>query len=143
MSDLHNLQRFVEAQSPVYEQVLEELRAGEKHNHWMWFVFPQIEGLGHSPMARKYAIHSKSEARAYLEHALLGARLRECVAILLGQQDRNVLQIFGELDAMKLRSSLTLFSAVAPAAESCFADALEKFYRGEKETATVAKVLLS
>jgi len=106
-------------------------------------VFPQIEGLGHSPMARKYAIHSKSEARAYLEHALLGARLRECAAILLGLQDRSALQIFGEVDAIKLRSSLTLFSAVAPAGESCFVDALGKFYQGEKDSATVAKVLLS
>lgn len=138
MSVSHQLSRFVDGQSPVYEQVLAELRRGSKKTHWMWFIFPQIEGLGQSPMARKYAINSKAEARAYLEHDVLGGRLRECVDILLGIDSLSPTQVFGQVDAMKLRSCLTLFAIVAPNDEERFIKALEKFYKGEKDSATIA-----
>lgn len=142
MHTLHNLQRFVEAQSPVYDQVLRELRAGRKTTHWMWYVFPQVEGLGHSPMARKYAIRSKAEARAYLEHGILGARLRECVDCLLALEGLSAGEIFGPIDKLKLRSSLTLFGLAAPDDERRFADALERYYGGGREPATIAILAL-
>lgn len=140
--DPFNLQRFVEAQSAVYDQVLKELREGEKRTHWMWFVFPQVENLGYSPMARKYAIGSKAEVRAYLEHEILGERLRECVDVLLGLEDRSASQIFGQVDAMKLRSSLTLFSTAADKYEALFKEALNKYFNGQKDSATVVKLAL-
>ena len=139
----HNLQRFLEAQSPVYDQVVKELRQGEKRTHWMWFIFPQIEGLGSSPMARKYAIQFKAEARAYLEHEILGTRLRECAEILLGLNGRTVGQIFGPVDKLKLRSSLTLFESVADPEETRFSEALEKYYEEQKDSATLAILMLS
>src|ERR1700712_832791 len=110
-SDPFELSRFVEAQSSSYPDALEELRAGEKRSHWMWFVFPQIAGLGTSPMARRYAIVSLDEARAYRAHPLLGARLRECVAALHDLPQMSAEDVFGAVDAVKLRSSLTLFEA--------------------------------
>ena len=115
-SDPHNLRRFIDAQDGVYATALAELRAGSKQSHWMWFVFPQLAGLGRSPTARFYAIASIDEAHAYLEHPLLGARLRECVdALLPWAGKRTPEQILGSIDATKLRSSLTLFDRVEPA----------------------------
>ena len=110
MSDPHDLQRFVDAQQPVFDQVRAELQAGRKRTHWMWFVFPQIAGLGHSAMAQHYAISSRAEAEAYLAHPVLGARLRELTRIVNGLQDRSAAQIFGYPDDMKFHSSMTLFA---------------------------------
>src|SRR5690349_19282623 len=112
--DIFDLDRFVTAQDEVFEQVMEELRAGEKRSHWMWFIFPQFIGLGQSPMSRRYAIRSTGEAAAYLEHGTLGARYREAVEALLQHQGRSAHDIFGSPDDLKLHSSLTLFSSVAP-----------------------------
>ncbi|HVQ07157.1 MAG TPA: DUF1810 domain-containing protein [Allosphingosinicella sp.] len=130
------LERFVEAQAPIYGRALAELRQGRKESHWMWFVFPQVAGLGTSPMARRYAIASADEARAYLAHPLLGARLRDCTAAILAHRERSAEAIFGAVDAMKLRSSMTLFEAVAgdPAP---FAAALAAFHGGERDAATL------
>ena len=112
MSDPYDLARFVEAQAPIIDRALDELRAGRKRSHWMWFVFPQIAGLGSSPTARRYAIASATEARAYLAHPLLGARLREATAAAVAAAG-SAEQVFGGIDPIKLRSSLTLFAAVA------------------------------
>lgn len=111
--DPFDLRRFVEAQAPVMERVLAELRAGRKRSHWMWFVFPQIEGLGRSAMAQTYAIHSAAEARAFLAHPLLGDRLRDCVRLVLAAE-RPLAAIFGAPDDVKFRSCMTLFAAAAP-----------------------------
>ena len=127
MDDPYNLRRFLDAQDGVFESALVEIRAGSKRSHWMWFVFPQIAGLGRSPTARYYAIGSLDEARAYLAHLVLGARLRESVdSLLLWAGRRNPEQIFGPLDALKLRSSLTLFDHVEPGGR--FAHALDSFF---------------
>jgi uncharacterized protein (DUF1810 family) len=135
-SDPHNLQRFIDAQRGVYETALAELRAGSKQSHWMWFVFPQLAGLGRSPTAQLYAIASLNEARAYLGHPLLGARLRECVDALLPWADkRTPEQILGPIDAMKLRSSLTLFDQASP--DDTFARALDAFFNGERDGRTL------
>ncbi|MDO9383790.1 MAG: DUF1810 domain-containing protein [Hyphomicrobiaceae bacterium] len=109
--DTFNLQRFVDAQASVYETVLQELRAGRKMTHWIWFIFPQSAGLGRSAMSTRYAIRSPDEARAYLEHPVLGARLKECVALVREHEAKGAVleEIFGELDAMKFRSSIDLF----------------------------------
>src|SRR5271169_1271866 len=114
MTDRFNLQRFVEAQEPVYDQVRRELRAGRKESHWMWFVFPQIAGLGQSPTSRRFAISSMAEASAYLAHPILGPRLLECAKLALEVEARSALDIFGPVDAMKFRSSLTLFASAGP-----------------------------
>jgi uncharacterized protein (DUF1810 family) len=111
--DTYDLQRFLEAQAGVYEQACAELRAGRKRSHWMWFVFPQIQGLGSSPMAVRYAISSLDEARAYLEHVVLGQRLRESTGIVVGLQGKTVGEIFGSPDDMKFHSSMTLFAMTA------------------------------
>ena len=135
-SDPFDLQRFIDAQDGVYETALAELRAGSKQSHWMWFVFPQLAGLGRSPTARFYAIRSLDEARAYFEHPLLGARLRECVdALLPWAKKRTPEQILGQVDAIKLRSSLTLFDRVAP--RGAFARALEALFSGERHGGTL------
>jgi uncharacterized protein (DUF1810 family) len=131
-----DLDRFVDAQAPIHARALAELRTGEKRGHWMWFVFPQLAGLGHSPTARFYAIASAAEARAYLDHPLLGARLRECVAAILGHRTRSAEAMLGVVDAMKLRSSLTLFEAVA-ADPAPFATALDAFFGGARDAATL------
>ena len=131
-----NLERFVAAQEGVHGRALAELRGGRKESHWMWFVFPQIAGLGRSPTARFYAIASADEARAYLAHPLLGARLGECVEAVLAHSERAADAIFGPVDAIKLRSSMTLFEAVA-ARPKLFAQALEAFYDGERDRATL------
>ena len=132
----HDLQRFVDAQRAVYERVCAELRAGDKRSHWMWFIFPQLAGLGHSPMARRYAISSLAEARAYLEHPLLGARLEECTRLVNAVEGRSILQIFGPPDDMKFRSSMTLFSR-ATAHDAIFREALDKYFGGEPDRRTL------
>ena len=131
------LARFVEAQRDVYDAALAELRAGRKRSHWMWFVFPQIAGLGHSPTARFYAIRDLDEGRAYLAHPLLGARLERCVAAMLDWFGRRSAEaILGGIDAVKLRSSLTLFEAAGGGA--AFAACLDAFYDGDRDPATSA-----
>ena len=131
-----DLDRFVAAQAEIYGQALAELRAGRKQSHWMWFVFPQIAGLGHSPTALFYAIASAAEARAYLAHPLLGARLAECIEAILGHRGESAEAIFGPVDAMKLRSSMTLFEAVA-ADPAPFASVLDAFFDAERDPATL------
>jgi uncharacterized protein (DUF1810 family) len=127
-ADPFDLQRFVDAQQSVFDSALSELREGAKRSHWMWFIFPQIAGLGHSPTSRRFAIRSLDEARAYLQHPLLGTRLRQAVEGLLAwAARRDALSIFGPVDALKLRSSLTLFAAAAPG-ERLFEDALSAFF---------------
>jgi uncharacterized protein (DUF1810 family) len=108
--DPFDLDRFVQAQAAIYDTALDEIRQGDKQSHWMWFIFPQIVGLGSSPMAQRYAIEALDEAQAYLDHALLGLRYRECVSALQDLPDRDAEAVFGAVDAMKLRSSLTLFA---------------------------------
>jgi uncharacterized protein (DUF1810 family) len=134
-----NLDRFVTAQAACYAQALGELRQGRKQGHWMWFVFPQIAGLGHSGMARRYAIGSADEARAYLAHPLLGARLIECTEATLGHRGRPAEAIFGAIDALKFRSSMTLFETSAQTPHP-FADALEQFYGGQRDSATLGLI---
>jgi uncharacterized protein (DUF1810 family) len=138
MSQPYDLERFVHAQeaSLVF---LDELRSGLKRSHWMWFVFPQIEGLGASSMAKRYAIRSLDEARAYLAHPVLGARLRECVRIINALPHDDARRVFGGIDAMKLRSSLTLFLRAAPE-ESGFAQSLDKFFGGEADALTDERI---
>lgn len=137
MSDAsHDLARFVSAQDGgVYERALAELRAGRKSSHWMWFVFPQIEGLGLSGMARHYAIRSLAEARAYLAHPVLGPRLIECAQALLGVTGHSAEQILGGVDALKLRSSMTLFARADPD-QAAFGAVLDRYYGGEPDPAT-------
>jgi uncharacterized protein (DUF1810 family) len=134
-----DLERFVQAQAPVYATVLGELRAGRKRSHWMWFIFPQIAGLGHSEMARRYAIASGDEAAAYLAHPLLGARLRECASIVLARDGLSAEEIFGHPDDLKFRSSMTLFADVAPD-EAVFQSCIDKYFDGEPDDATLARV---
>jgi uncharacterized protein (DUF1810 family) len=134
--DAFNLKRFVDAQEPVIGEVLIELERGHKRTHWMWFVFPQHVELGASPMARHFGIHSLEEARAYLHHPLLGARLRQCCTTLLQVQDRSAHEIFGSPDDLKLRSCLTLFELAAPE-EPLFAQCLAKYYAGERDELTL------
>ena len=132
----HDLSRFVAAQADSYGQALAELRAGRKRSHWMWWVFPQIAGLGLSPTARHYAIASEAEARAYLAHPLLGARLRECASALLPHRGSSAEAILGPIDAVKLRSSLTLFERVGEA-DDPFGPCLYAFFGGERDAATL------
>lgn len=134
-----DLQRFVDAQARVYHTVLEELRDGRKRSHWIWFVFPQIAGLGSSPTAAKYAISSLDEARAYLAHPVLGPRLRECAQLVTRVQGRSVAQIFGSPDDLKVRSSMTLF-ARATSDNDDFVEVLEKYYDGAEDPLTVAQL---
>ena len=130
------LERFIDAQAPIYAQALGELRAGQKQSHWMWFIFPQIAGLGQSPTSRAYAIQSLQEAQAYLSHPVLGARLRECCQMLMNARGNSARDIFGPIDAMKLHSCLTLF-AEADHDEALFHDLLEKYFEGEADEATL------
>jgi uncharacterized protein (DUF1810 family) len=136
-----DLERFVRAQDAggTYSRALGELRAGRKRSHWMWFVFPQIEGLGHSATAQAYAIASLEEARAYLEHPVLGPRLRECAEALLGLETDDAAAAMGGVDAVKLRSSITLFGRADPA-DDRFPRLLGKFYGGEEDEATLARL---
>ncbi len=139
MDDPFDLQRFVDAQEPVFEQVCKELRAGEKRTHWMWFVFPQIHGLGYSAMAQRYALTSREEASAYLMHPLLGVRLRDCTRLVNDVQGRSIRQIFGSPDDMKFHSSMTLF-AHATQDNSIFVDALHRYFGGEFDRATSVRL---
>jgi uncharacterized protein (DUF1810 family) len=136
MSDPFDLTRFVDAQASTYETALAELRAGRKRSHWMWFVFPQVAGLGSSPMAQRYAISGLEEARAYLDHPLLGPRLRACTAAVNAVEGRSAHEIFGGPDDLKFRSSLTLFAAAAPD-EPLFRLALEKYFDGAPDPRTL------
>jgi uncharacterized protein (DUF1810 family) len=132
--DPFDLARFVDAQRSVYEQAYAELRRGRKTSHWMWFVFPQLEGLGRSPTAQRYAIRSLDEARAYLAHPVLGERLRECARVVADTADPPDV-VFGGVDALKLRSSMTLFARAAPE-EPVFTDVLDRHFGGEPDELT-------
>jgi uncharacterized protein (DUF1810 family) len=135
MTDSFDLQRFLDAQSPVYPRVLAELRCGQKQSHWMWFIFPQFAGLGHSAMAQRFAIASGGEAAAYLGHPVLGHRLRECTALVNAIDGRAIREILGTPYDLKFRSSMTLFGAVSTDPE--FATAISKFYDGRPDQATL------
>ena len=137
--DRYDLERFVEAQAEVYEQACAELRAGRKRSHWMWFVFPQIRGLGSSPTAVRFAISGMEEARAYLEHPVLGPRLRDCSRIVADVEERSIEEIFGYPDDLKFHSSMTLFSSVT-SENQIFLDALGKYFSGEFDPHTVVKL---
>jgi uncharacterized protein (DUF1810 family) len=138
-SDPHNLQRFLDAQDPVFERVLAELRAGQKHSHWMWFIFPQIRGLGHSETAQRFAIASRAEAESYLAHPILGGRLRQCTQLVVELEGRTVSQIFGYPDDLKFHSSMTLFESVSGQG-SVFETALNRYFDGERDLSTLKKV---
>jgi uncharacterized protein (DUF1810 family) len=138
-SDPHNLQRFVDAQHPIYGQVCDELQGGQKETHWMWFIFPQIEGLGTSPTAQKYAISGIAEAKAYLEHPLLGFRLRECTQLVNAIKDRSIDDIFGYPDNRKFHSSMTLFAHVSPG-DKIFTAALARYFHGELDRKTLKQL---
>jgi uncharacterized protein (DUF1810 family) len=139
MSDPYDLQRFVDAQNPVYDRVRTELQEGRKRSHWMWFIFPQIVGLGSSPLARRFAISSLSEAAAYLQHPVLGPRLAECTRLVNLIEGRSIEQVFGYPDDLKFRSSMTLF-ARASADNQVFVDALQKYFNGEFDPATLERL---
>jgi uncharacterized protein (DUF1810 family) len=141
-SERFGLDRFVRAQSGVYEQACAELRTGRKRTHWMWFIFPQIKGLGSSEMAMRYAIASIEEARAYLEHPVLGPRLRECTGIVVELEGREIDQIFGYPDDLKFHSSMTLFSKAAEISEEdlVFSQALDKYFEGKEDPGTVQRL---
>ena len=135
---MHGLDRFIHAQQGRYEPALAELRAGRKTGHWIWFVLPQLRGLGRSAMAHDYGIADRGEAAAYLAHPLLGMRLRDCVTAMLGHRGRSAASILGDVDAMKFRSCLTLFDAVSDAPDNLFRQALDCFYGGQPDAATLA-----
>ena len=136
MGDPHDLNRFVEAQEHTFAQAVDELADGRKTSHWMWFVFPQLRGLGHSPMAIQFGIASLDEARAYLAHPLLGPRLKECTQLALRIDGRSITEIFGSPDDMKFRSCMTLFDRAAPD-ETLFAKGLQKYFGGAPDTRTL------
>ena len=138
MADSFDLQRFVDAQASVYEQARREMEAGRKQSHWMWFIFPQIAGLGQSPISIRFAIGSLDEAKAYLAHPVLGARLRECARLALEAEGKTARDIFGSIDEVKFRSSMTLFARAAPA-EDLFQRCLDKYFAGASDPATLAK----
>ena len=139
VNDAYNLQRFVDAQNPVLEQVYTELRHGRKTSHWMWFIFPQIRGLGFSETAQYFALSSREEARAYLEHPLLGPRLRECTRLVTLIEEKSIDRIFGYPDHLKFQSSMTLF-AQATAENEVFLDALKKYFGGEFDRQTLDRL---
>jgi uncharacterized protein (DUF1810 family) len=134
-TDSFDLQRFISAQQPVYQTVLTELKSGRKQSHWIWFIFPQVDGLGRSSTAHQYAIKSRAEAIAYLATPVLAARLIECTKAVLAVPDKSAHEIFGSPDDMKFHSSMTLFDAVDGG--DLYAKALERFYGGKRDTATV------
>ncbi|MDJ1185752.1 DUF1810 domain-containing protein [Roseofilum casamattae] len=135
-SDRYNLKHFLGAQATIYEKVLAELKAGRKTSHWMWYIFPQYRGLGSSMMSQKYAIQTLDEARAYLEHPVLGQRLLECTATVLGIEGRSAYEILGTPDDLKLRSCATLFAIVSPP-DSVFEQLLNRFYDGDRDSKTL------
>ena len=141
MDDPFDLERFVDAQDSgaTYASAVRELEQGRKQTHWMWFVFPQIAGLGHSPTAQRYAVSGLPEARAYLAHPVLGPRLVECARALLGQPESDPVRVFGPIDAQKLRSSMTLFSRAAPG-EATFDEVLHRLFGGEPDGATIERL---
>jgi uncharacterized protein (DUF1810 family) len=139
MNDPYDLQRFVDAQDAVYDKVCSELRDGRKKSHWMWFVFPQIEGLGSSQMARRFAISSLAEAAAYLAHPIVGLRLVECTRLVNIVEGHPIEEFFGYPDDLKFRSSMTLFAHATPD-NRVFLDALQKYFRGEFDPATLARL---
>ena len=134
--DPFNLNRFISAQAPVYERVLAELRSGQKRTHWMWYIVPQIDGLGYSTTSKHYAVKSTQEARAYLNHSLLGSRLLECAEAVLGIEGRKVSDIFSYPDDLKLKSSMTLFACIGGPG-SVFVCVLEKYFQGERDVRTL------
>jgi uncharacterized protein (DUF1810 family) len=138
-SDPFDLQRFVDAQARVYSEVLDELRAGRKRSHWIWFIFPQIAGLGSSPTAARYAISSLDEARAYLRHDLLGPRLHECAQVVNAVQGRSIGEIFGAPDDLKVRSSMTLFAHATEDSQD-FVELLQRYYEGEEDPLTLERL---
>ena len=138
-NDPFNLQRFLDAQNPIYEHVCRELRAGEKRSHWMWFIFPQLRGLGSSPTAVAFGISSLAEARAYLEHPILGPRIRECTRMVVEVANRSIDEILGYPDDLKFRSSMTLFASVGVDAQ-IFKDALQKYFAGEPDSLTLERL---
>jgi uncharacterized protein (DUF1810 family) len=139
VTDPFNLERFVGAQAPVYEQVRREMAAGRKQSHWMWFIFPQIAGLGQSPMSIRFAIASLDEAKAYLAHPVLGARLRECAGLTLDVEGKGAREIFGSIDEIKFRSSMTLFGRAAPD-DDVFQRCIDKYFAGSPDPATLARM---
>ena len=140
MPDPYDLQRFVDAQAPIIDQAVAELEAGRKRSHWMWFVFPQIAGLGRSVMAQRYALGSLEEARAYLAHPVLGARLVRCVGVVNGLGGRTVREIFGSPDDLKFHSCVTLFALAEPE-ETLFRKALDRYFGGQLDAATVREIM--
>ena len=132
MPDPYDLQRFVDEQDGTYEQALAEIRAGEKQSHWIWFVFPQVTGLGSSPMSQRFAIRTLGEAQAYLAHPVLGPRLRECAAAMDALPGSSAADVLGDIDAMKFQSSMTLFDAATPN-EPVFSTALQKYFAGRRD----------
>ncbi len=139
MADPFNLERFVDAQAAIYDQARRELEAGRKQSHWMWFIFPQITGLGQSPMSIRFAIASLDEAKAYLAHPVLGARLRECARLTLDLRRKTAREIFGTIDEMKFRSSMTLFARAA-AGDDLFRRCLDKYFAGQEDPPTLARL---
>ena len=160
VNDPFDLQRFVNVQNPVYQQVCAELRNGRKQGHWMWFIFPQLRGLGHSQMAAAFGIASRDEAEAYLSHPVLGTRLRECTQLVNLVEGRSITEILGYPDDVKFRSSMTLFARVAsgnevfpsgnqvfpsgnqvfPSGNQVFSEALEKYFEGEPDPLTLKRI---
>lgn len=128
---------FIQAQNTIYPAVIKELTEGRKRTHWMWFIFPQVKGLGHSPMARRFAIESLEQAKEYLQHDVLGARLRECAELLLLHPDKSALKIFGSIDTLKLHSSLTLFTLASSDKKCVFDELLDQFYRSSYDINTI------
>jgi uncharacterized protein (DUF1810 family) len=139
MPDPYRLQRFVDAQASCFAQVRSELAAGKKRTHWMWFIFPQLEGLGSSPMAQRFAISGIEEAKAYLAHPVLGDRLRDCTALVNAVSGRSVEDIFGYPDDLKFHSSVTLFASADPE-NKAFAEALTKYFKGVPDQATMHRL---
>jgi uncharacterized protein (DUF1810 family) len=139
VADPYDLDRFVTAQGPDMDAVFAELRAGRKQGHWMWYVFPQMKGLGHSSMASRFGISSREEAQAYLEHPILGARLRECTRLVNQVEGRSVDEIFGYPDDLKFRSSMALFAQAAPG-DSVFAEAVRKYFGGRFDPLTLQRL---
>jgi len=139
MDDPYDLERFVRAQRDDYELALSEIVTGRKRSHWMWYIFPQIAGLGHSQMTKKFSLSSLAEAQAYIKHPLLGPRLRECTRLVNQVEGRSIQQIFGYPDDLKFRSSMTLFAQATPD-NALFQEALQKYFNGELDSQTVERL---
>jgi uncharacterized protein (DUF1810 family) len=140
-TDLYDLDRFVRAQAADYDRALSELRDGRKRSHWMWYIFPQFEGLGQSSMSIRYSIKSSAEARAYLDHPILGPRLRECATVVRDIPERSAFEIFGSPDDMKLRSCATLFARVSN--DTVFEQVIQKYFDGQPDKETLSLLGIS